>query len=214
MSAFGQIITDDQVEDAVISVLKRWTNEYMAEIERQVGVEVGYHQRPPGDGSYLVRTDFDKWPEEMLPIVLVVSPGVADDPVREGRGVYRAKWEIGVVCIVESTDQVSTRRYAYRMGAALRAALVQHQTLERALNSSVRGVDWVGHRNNEVPLGPEDNRTIWANRQLFEVEVGGVLTRGGGPGPGVDPREDPTPPLAEPPLVATHTVTPEPFDGQ
>lgn len=199
MSVFGRIITDDQVEDAVLATLSKWLPTYMAEVERQVGLDEGYYERPPA-GSYTVRSRFDKWPEEMLPLVIVIATGVADDPSPEGRGKFRAEFEIGVACVVSSIDIPSSRRYANRMGAAVRAALIQHQSLDLAIDESVRGVDWLGERNNELPQPEPGDRTIWANRQLFNVEVGDVLTKAAGP-ISPDPLPDPNDPWPDDPVA-------------
>lgn len=180
MSPVGPIITDDMVEDAVVSHLKTWLPSYLAEVEDAVpGVERGFYKRPPGS-SYTTRADFDKWPEEMLPAIVVVSPGIDDDPVKDGRGNIRAQFQIGVVAVVSSTDQVATRRYAYRMGAAIRGVLIQKPSLGQAFNGAVRGIDWVGSRNNELPDSGSADRSIWACQQLFIVEVDGLLSKRGG----------------------------------
>src|SRR4051812_42745433 len=117
MSQFGRIISDDQVEDAVVDTLRKWTPTYLAEVERQRGLAPGYYQRPV-DSSFLLHTDFDKWPEEMLPVVEVISPGVDDDPPRKGAGDYHAHFMIGVIGIVSGAGQLESRRFAHRLGAA------------------------------------------------------------------------------------------------
>jgi hypothetical protein len=212
-SVFQAIRSDDEVEDAVVDALRRWLPTYMSEVERQRGLTPPYYARP-SSGSYTVRADFDSFPEEILPLVVVVSPGIDDDPKREGRGQFIGRFQVGVTCIVSAADQVSTRRFAYRMGAAIRATLLQKQSLELAMDGSVRGVDWIGTRNNE--LGSESDRSIWACRQLFTVEVGQLVVRGVGPvGPtdpdsGIpDPADPPPDPDAPPgtwPTVETASV--------
>jgi hypothetical protein len=190
MTLFGSIITDDQVEDAVMAVLKTWTNTELAEVERQTGVSDGeppYYARPE---SWLVRNDMEKWPEEALPAVIVISTGTADEPRKDGSKRYTVPFAIGVACVVGAPDQEHARRFAYRLGAALRAALIHHQSLDGALDGRVRGVSWLASRNNEMP--PEDGRTIWATRQVFVVEVEDVLTQSAGPARPEPPR--PTPP--------------------
>lgn len=176
MSLFGRIVSDDTVEDAVIATLRKWLPTMLSEVERQRNLQQGYHERPQ---DYTSRTEFDKWPEEQLPLVIVVCPGISDDPVKEGRGIYRAKYDVGIVVVVSSIDKDSTRRIAQRMGAAVRAVLAKKSSLDGAFEGDVRGVDWIGTKNNE--LKAEDDRTIWANRQLFSVEIGNVLTKGSGP---------------------------------
>lgn len=195
MSIFGRILTEDQIEDAVVDVLKKWIPTYLSEVERQVGVTAGTYKRPPS-GSYIVRPDFEKWPEEHLPVIIVLNEGSDDDAAKEGRGIYRQSWLIGVAGVVSSIDQISTRRYAYRLGAAIRGVLAQHASLDGGLDGTVRGVDWVGGRNNELPS--EDGRTLWATRQLFSVEIGDVLTKPGGPvSPDAEPLPDPTDPYPD-----------------
>lgn len=175
---FGRIVSDDQVEDAVMATLKKWVGTELAVIEDQRGLQRGYHQRPV---EWQVRNDFDKWPEEALPMVIVLSTGLADEPLKEGGGRYRVPWAIGVACVVSSTDQASSRRFAYRMGAAIRAALVHNQSLDKALDGTIRGVTWLDGRNNELPQPEPGGRTIWATRQVFQVDVGDVLTANAGP---------------------------------
>lgn len=194
MTIFGSIIPDDIVEDAVVATIRKWLPTYMAEVERQLGLEPGYYKRPEY-GAYTVRADFDKFPEEMLPLVVIVSPGILDDPPKRGPNkTYSANFQINTTCIVSSTDQVETRRFASRMGAALRAVLVQHQSLDKGIAERVQGVTWIGERNNELPT--EDERTIWANRQIFLVEVDDILSKI--PGPRVPDADDyPPDPIAE-----------------
>lgn len=187
------ILTEDQLEDAVILTLKRFIGAEMSLIENQLGLEIGFYQRPR---SYEVKNRFDSWPEDQLPRIVVVSVGTDDEPVKDGRRTYRANWDIGVSCIVSSTDQVRSRRYAYRLGAAARAVLADKPSLDLALGGRVRGVEWLGVRNNEVPDPEPGDRTIWASRQAFRIEVGDVLTMGRNvlvPFPPVDENGDPVP---------------------
>lgn len=197
MTVFSTIISDDQVEEAVLETIRKWLPTYMSEVERQRGLDPPYYQRPQS-GSYYVRTDFDKWPEEMLPAVIIIAPGIEDDPTRSGAGIYRGKFGIAVTSVVSSNNQEETRRYAMRMGAAIRAAILQHQSLDQAMDGQVRGVDFVGSRNNELP--PEDERTIWAYRQLFAVEVDSIVTRPAGPHT-PEPPDDPNVPVPDWPTV-------------
>lgn len=197
------IVTDDMVEDAVIAHLKFWLPSYLADVETAVGKRRGFYKRPPLS-SYTVRSDFDKWPEEMLPAVIVVSPGIEDDPIKSGDRKIRAKHMIGVACVVSSTGQIETRRYAYRMGAAIRMLFADRPLMGGALNGEIRGVDWLGTRNNELP-DDEPDRSLWASRQLFAIEVANVFTKGDGPSePYPLPEYDPE---GEGPEVLTTTQT-------
>lgn len=204
MTIFGSIIPDDVVEDAVVVTLEKWVPTYMSEVERQLGMDPSFYERP-GSGAYTVRADFDKFPEEMLPLVVVVCPGITDDPPKRGPDkTYSAKFQINTTCITSSIDRTATRQYASRLGAALRAALIQHQSLDQQIGGRVRGIEWIAERNKELP--PEDDRTIWANRQVFFIEVDDVLSRRGGP-VNPEPLPDPTTPHPPDPTVLTADVT-------
>lgn len=213
---FGSIITDDMVEDVVVACIKRWFSTFFGEVEEAVGLERGFYQRPP-EGSYFVRNDMEKWPEEMLPAIVVVSTGLVDRPVKDGKGTFRAKWSIGVGVVASSIAQDESRRYAYRMGAACRELLNNKQSLDKALDGNVRGIEWLDGRNNEL-LEPEaGQRTIWAQRQLFAVEVAKVGSMFAGP-TAPDPLPEAPDPYPAPPTVpdAAHvmtTVEKEPIDG-
>jgi hypothetical protein len=190
MTVFGRIITDDQVEDAVMTCLKRWTSTELAEIERQLSLPQGYYTRPR---SWEVRNEFDAWPEDQMPRVIVISTGLAEDPIKESRGLYRVKYAVGVAVIASSLSLIDTRRYTYRLTAAVRTVLLHRQSLDKALDGTVRGIDWIDGRNNDLP--PEDGRFIAASRQLFSVEVGNVVTQNAGP---PEPIPEPTIPVPDP----------------
>lgn len=215
LDTFGRIIDDGDVEQAVMGVLKTWMNTYLATVERQHGLEAGSTIRPR---SWIHRTELEKWPEEQIPAVIVICTGLDDRPVKDGRFKYRVPWLVGVAVVCEAggpDPQTATRQQAYRYAAAVRAMLVQKQGLDGALGGTVRGVEWIDGRNNELP--PEDQRTIYASRQVFRVEVDDVLTEGAGPLE-PDPPPDPMIPPPDTPVVADAdhvelTINKEPIDG-
>lgn len=195
-SIYGRILSEDDVEDAVMRTLQLWMPAELAEVEDQHHLVRGYYQRPQ---SWVVRNDVEDWPEDMLPRVIVVSVGISDQPTRGGDRKYTAIFDIGVATIAASNQQDDARRYAYRLGAAARASLIHHQSLNNALDGTVLGVDLLGSTNDDLPT--EMSRTLWTVRQLFSVEVEDVLTMSAGP-PG---------PNATPPIVPeTDPAVPEP----
>jgi hypothetical protein len=200
----SRILSDDMVEDAVMATLRLWIPSKLSEVEASLGLAPGYYQRPR---SWEVRTGFDKFPEEMLPMIIVVSIGTDDRPEKDGSQAYRATFDIGVIGVVDSLDRTHARRFAYRLGAAARAALIHNQSLDLALGGTVRGVTPLGWINTDLP--PEDDRTIRTQRQAFRVEVGNVITMNAGPAtPPVDgsgnPIPDP-PPTGDWPVIADRT---------
>jgi hypothetical protein len=196
VSVFGTIIDDGVVEDAVVAHLKRWFSTYLAEVEDQRGLARGYYERPVAS-SFTVRTDFDKFPEEMLPFIVVTSPGIDDDPPKDGGGVYRPRWDIAITVFGASSE--NPRRMVQRMSAAIRTLLVQKPSLmdpdqPSDIDNLVRGIDWLGSRNDPVPLDEEDSRTVWANRQAFTIEVAGAMVTKAGPGIPIPDDDIPPPP--------------------
>lgn len=176
LDIFNRILDDSDVEDAVVATLQKWIDTYLTEVEDQHGETVGKYARPR---SWVLASEFEKMPEDALPAIVVVSAGLDERPSKEGRRAYRAPWLIGVAAVVSSKDHVSTRRMAYRYAAAIRATLLQKQSLDHALDDTVRGVTWVDGRSNELPS--DATRTVFTARQVFSIEVSDVVTAGGGP---------------------------------
>lgn len=211
MTIFGYALSDDVVEDAVIYTLKRWMGTELAEIERQRGITAGHYGRPR---SYETHTDFESFPEEQLPRIIVVSLGFADVPAKRGSNAYRHFYNIGVAAIASSTDQNSTRRYAYRLGAAVAGCLIHNQSLDQGIGGRVLGVDLTEKRNGEIP--PDSDRTLWVVRQIFRIEIDDAITKSAGPVAPDEPQIPDTDPWPDWPTVQdTQTdidVTKEPIE--
>lgn len=196
MSIFGPIVSDDMIEDAVTFTLKKWVPTSMRVLEEQLELEVGHYLRPR---SWEVHGDFDKFPEELMPAVVVVSIGTDDTPVKRGNRMYEARWNIAVADFASSTDLTKSRRMSYRLGAAIRAAMTWRQSLDGQLDGRIVGVDWTGSRNGEFPVNGE--RTVWGTRQTFSLTIENLMQFGGGP-----PAPDALPPDEELPLPEWEVV--------
>ena len=96
-SIFGRIVTGDDVETWALNLFRRWMGTYLAEVERQHGLQAGHWQRPR---AYVRVLSFDKWPEDQLPAVMLVSAGIAGPPIKHGDGKIAARWllGLGVLC--------------------------------------------------------------------------------------------------------------------
>src|SRR5215831_14296205 len=102
---FGRIVTGWDVEQWVLDVLKRWSRTYLSEVERQHGYVACTH---PAVRGWAYGPTFDKWPEDQLPGVLVVCPGIAPPPRRDGEGIFSARWNVQIgVCCTASTQAKS-----------------------------------------------------------------------------------------------------------
>lgn len=179
MSVFGNLLTGRDVEQDVLEHLQTWMGTYLAEVERQSGLA----PLPPVR-SWTSHNEFDKWPEEQIPCVLIVSPGLAGAPVKDGDGTYRASWSLGVAVIVSGASRDDTNHLAKLYSAAVRAILLQHP----GLADDCRGVTWVDERYDDLP--PEDGRTLAAGQNVFAIEYTNVLNSRLGPAaPSEDPEE-------------------------
>jgi hypothetical protein len=203
-SIFGPIISGADVEAWCIDLFRNWFGTYLSEIERQAGFEAGALQRPR---SYTVAPSLDKWPEDQLPAVLVISVGTSEPPLREGGGSYRARFDVGAGCVCSSRTQAETRRAAMLYAAALRLLLIQRPSLDGHASGTV----WTSESYDELDF--DDGRTLGAGVVAFTVEVHEVALANAGPlerdlplSPDTDPWPDD--PIADDVEVAVESVVP------
>jgi hypothetical protein len=190
-SAIGPIVTGAEVEQAALDVLRRWSSTYLAHLEVQHGLEPG---ALPRLRAWTTAPEFEKWPEDQLPAVLLVSPGISEEPLPDGAGYYRVRFSLGVAVIVSAASLADTARLAKWYGAVMRTILLQHQSLE----GFAGGITWVDENYDDVPS--EDTRTLGASQSIFAVEVRGFARRWNGPAtPFRLPGDDPDGPPSEPP---------------
>lgn len=193
-SAIGPLVNGRDVELAALAVLKRWAGTYLAEAERQTGRTAGSLPRIRG---WCTAADFEKWPEDQLPCVLLVSPGLAEEPLADGRGHYRAKFSLGVAVIVSTAYMDATAELAKLYTACCRAVILQHQSLE----GFAAGVEWVDE--SYADLESIDTRSLGAGQAVFAVEVDGIARRWNGPKTPGEPPDPDTEPLPSDPTVTT-----------
>jgi hypothetical protein len=189
-SAIGKIVTGRDVELAALAVLKKWASTYLGEAEAATGRVRGSLPRPR---AWTTATEFEKWPEDQLPAVLLISPGLAAPPRADGNGTYRASFALG---IVSTSHMDETAALAKLYCATLRACLLQHQSLE----GFAAGVTWADENYDDLPS--IDDRSLGAGQAIFVVEVDAISTRWNGP---IHPSEPPTPDAA--PLPDDPTAT-------
>jgi hypothetical protein len=192
-SAIGKIVTGRDVELAALAVLKKWASTYLGEAEAATGRVRGSLPRPR---AWTTATEFEKWPEDQLPAVLLISPGLAAPPRADGNGTYRASFALGIAAIVSTSHMDETAALAKLYCATLRACLLQHQSLE----GFAAGVTWADENYDDLPS--IDDRSLGAGQAIFVVEVDAISTRWNGP---IHPSEPPTPDTA--PLPDDPTAT-------
>lgn len=199
MSIFGPIIDANQVEEAVRDTLQLWFPTYLRELENQRGMTEG--EMPP-PRAYVVSGDNDREPEDQLPAVVVVSPGLAENPFQEGDGSFRAPWSVGVGIFTSARDRESTEKLVRQYCAVARTIMLQKQSL----GGFADGTEWIDEDFDEIEF--DDTRTIGAGLVEFTVMVAEVVNRRGGPAKPTLPD-----PVGQPgsnwPLVETYQVDEE-----
>lgn len=198
-SAIGKIVTGRDVELAALAVLKRWASTYLAEAEEATGRARG---SLPRIRAWTTASEFEKWPEDQLPAVLLISPGLAAPPRADGTGSYRASFALGIAAIVSTARMDETAALAKLYCATFRACLLQHQSLE----GFAAGVTWADENYDDLPS--IDDRSLGAGQAIFAVEVDGISTRWNGPPyPSEPPSPDTAPIPDDPTATAVHVVT-------
>lgn len=191
-NVFGPIVTLRMVEQGIASFLRVWFLDYLDEIERREGYAPGEVERPRG---IPIASDFQKWPEDQVPCLLVLSAGLAGPPQRQGDGSYTTDWQVAIAPVVKDIDEDETRRLASTYTAAVRLAVMQHQGLE-GLGRVLR---W---RDEVYDTGPlERRRTHAVGRFVFDVQMDKTLVEFGPvvpANPPIDPDLPPPDPTPDP----------------
>jgi hypothetical protein len=199
-SVFGPIVSAFEVEHALAACIRVWIRDYLAECERQRGLEP---EGLPQFRSIVAAAQPEKWPEDQLPALLIASPGLADTTSRRGievhgDGGYVFRWRVDCVAEISARGNREAMRLARLYAATVRALVVQQtlrtsRLIDEAL-PSLRRIDLTGERYDLRDWTVD--RTRCAGSVSFVVEVADVLTRGLGPREPFFPPTDPdvTPP--------------------
>jgi hypothetical protein len=195
LSLYGRLLSASDIEDALLDRLKFWVDDYLNEIERQHGLEVGSLARPR---SWVVSSELEKFAEDQLPAVLVASPGTTEVPFADGHGRFVASWQIEVGVHIAA----ATNRHALRL-ARLHALALRAVSLQQVPEIFMR-LDWMGERYDT--LESVSDRTICTAHVLLEAQLADVTTRNAGPPaePGWPSDGGPTSP--EWPIAVEHDV--------
>jgi hypothetical protein len=196
-SIFGRIVTGADVEHAASALLKRWSSTYIAEVERQHDIEAG---TLPRIRSWSTVNQFENWPADQLPASLLLSTGTVPPPQKNGRGVYRACFTLGIAVVCATNNAARSNELAKLYIAAHRTLLIQRPSLE----ADARGVDWIGDDYSD--LGVEDSRFLSAGMAEFIVEFDDVVSTGAGPVTPDEPLDPDTDPWADWPRVQTTEI--------
>lgn len=186
MSIIGPIISADVVQDAIIAHLKLWLPTYLCEVDEERGLERGITAWPR---SWQVVPTFDNTLEQQIPAMLIICPGTAQKPTKEGDGSYRATYTVGVAALVKGPNQIATNDIAKRYGAAIAAAMLQEKG---RIHDKLHACGWEGDSYDDIET--ERERTLSSATVHFSVEFTKVLHERSGPAMPIivpDPYETP-----------------------
>lgn len=175
MSDFGPLVSLGVARRAVRDTLVTWQATYLAEAARRAGLAP--------DALPLVRSwvvavsDEEIWNDEAaLPVGIVVAPGLTEEPLRKGRGLYDVTAGVAVGVIVSARNREETLTLAEQYAMAFNAALVQHPSLGGVADS----LDWLGMRLDDLTPN-EAARTIQGVTLQYAVTLSNVVGSVGGP---------------------------------
>jgi len=200
---FGPIFVASQLEQAVVDIHEQWMETYIAELVLQIGWT---GPDIPTPRSWVRRNHAEHFTRDQLPQMVVVSPGLAAPPVKDGRGVYRATWMIGVATIASAKDEQTTQDLAKFYAACSRALMIQHQSLGGIASNMI----WMDESYDDIPSEEETSNVIAAGVNYFRIEVEGVADWRGGPRIPFNPPPPPDPinqPGSQDPIADTVSVT-------
>ncbi len=183
MSFLGELMIVTNLERGAIEHYKLWEETYLAEIERLTDRDARSLHKIR---SFSIKAELDKFPEEQLPAMVVVSPGIVGDTVvKEGDGSYSAQWDLGIAIVSSARDEAATDNLRAYYGATIRAVFLQHPQIGEV--GSVE--EWVDESYNELPV--EADRTVSVVQLLFRVHCEMIVEAAGGTRvPLDDPYED------------------------
>lgn len=210
---YGRVVSPRDVENAVVASLNVWIDDCLGEAERLYGYEPNSIERPRG---IIRRSEWTKWPEDQIPVIVVINAGLAQQPIRRANGTYDALWRVGVCPIVSDVDQDATRDLAEAYTVAVRLALLQHKMLKSPAypDGFADFTSWIDEQYNDMPELIQ--RSMNSGRVVLDIGVENVLTEQAGPRtPTVPASQDPgpwltvseTPSVIVTPLNPTEAVT-------
>jgi|SRR5262252_6640371 len=174
-SIFGPIFDGSVLTRAAIATLRAWYPTYIRELEIQRNYKT--KQIPP-PRTYVERWRFDTYPDEVLPIVVVVCPGMSEPPNHAGDGVVSGWWSLGVGVIAAANTEENSERMAKVYGACARAILEQKGYLDDSWEFA--GTYVMDENYVDVP-DIEQSRTMRSAQIIARVRVENIVTKGAGP---------------------------------
>lgn len=173
LDVFKDIVSSDEIDVQIATVLNDWMDTYLAEIERQRGFPAG---DIPSIRSYVTIQDFRHDPENQVPAIVIVNAGTTGRPTKSGEGWYKATFTVGISAITSAIDQAASREMSKLYSAAVRAIMLQ----KKAGGNLISDVQWLGEANDTIDRDAGD--MLAASTNTFDLVVDGLVKeRGAGP---------------------------------
>lgn len=161
---FGQLVSFNDIEQALIDHLSPWFDTYLAARERLIGMAPGTIARPR---SYIIRQVFDALPgEEQTPLIVIVSNGTTAPPRRFGTDIWSAELGMSISMVCYAVEANQARALAGHYQAAILGFFIQKPKFwdgKAFMNS------WTGFSVDDVPS--DQSRTMCSCRLNFTVKI-------------------------------------------
>lgn len=194
MTTFKTWTSPRQIELAYIAHVSKWIETYIAEAERQF--EIPPRSVPvPRHGQFTVhRSEFEKWPEDQTPAIIVLAPGLAGEPRREADRTMTAPIALafGAIAAGGPVFEDQAAEVAQIIGVSIREIVLNL----RPDDIEIAGIDLLDEQYGDV-----DRRDLGSSRVIFRVWVKGWSPGPSGPIDRSDPPDDPYLPSGDWPLV-------------
>lgn len=194
---FGPMIVETDVDAAVIKQMSTWFPTYLAQAERERGLNNRALVRPRAE-SFANTLDEDEFLDRMLPAIIVTTAQTVGTPERDGNGMYYAIWDVVISAVVRGRTPPETRGYAALYGGIVRRIVASMPSLGGFASEST----WVSGNVAPVSDSTRRGRYLAAAMNRFAVAVDNVLQEGAGPllpDPPENPYDPPDPTDPDPP---------------
>ena len=184
---FGPYFDEANVEADVEAALRRWLPTYLAKADDFSERQRGQTQLPK---QYVCfnSDSFDQSLMEQYPAIGIYCTGMEPNPPKDGGGIYRVRWIVGINAVVAGATRAGSRAMARRYAWAICKSLIDHPSMQ---NPKVRGIDWVDRHPEDIR--EENTRMVNSMRNIFVIEYDGVMREKWGPAtpdPTLPPEEE------------------------
>jgi hypothetical protein len=175
--AYGPLLGADTARDAIKATLQLWTPSYIAAISAARGLPASGAGSMKPVQDWTIRPEYRTLPVSSSPAILVTCPGTVKGkaPTIHGDGNIRADWLTEVSIVVFGDDWEPTADLTTRYATAVRAAILQH----RSLNGVALNTVWLGEQYAEVEHS--STRTLGVAVIHFAVTLDAVMNVQAGP---------------------------------